>query len=146
MPLNYQPANWTSEFTLKPNPAITEHFNGGQPDFQTDFQPDFQPNPQPNFQNPQPNFQNLQPNQTFTDRQGRRCRVVCENPRPHDQRLDRISRLIIGRNINDARRIYPNIRVVKRNGQDVPTTMDYRPDRINVETRNNIVVRVNGFY
>lgn len=81
--------------------------------------------------------------QSFIDTRGRRCRVVCEtSPRNN---LQKFARRIIGQNINAARIIYPNIRVVIENGRQLPTTQDYQADRINVETRNNIIIRVVNF-
>ncbi|AAQ09589.2 hypothetical protein [Acanthamoeba castellanii mimivirus] len=52
----------------------------------------------------------------------------------------------LGWDIITAREIYPNIRVVKADGIDVATTMDYQPERLNVETVNNIIIRSYGFY
>jgi hypothetical protein len=91
-----------------------------------------------------PNQANTGP--TFTDRNGRRCRVVCD-PRPVQPRNPQYyARFLIGRTVPDAKRIYPDIRVVVRDGQQLPVTMDYRPDRINVETRNGVITKVVGFY
>ncbi len=56
------------------------------------------------------------------------------------------SNRIIGLHLNQALAIYPNIRVVVRDGRQLPTTMDYRTDRINVETRNGIIQKVVGHY
>ena len=87
---------------------------------------------------------------TMRDQQGRQYRCVCvpitrPSPRPGTN-LNQIARLILGRNINDALRIYRNIRVVIRDGQHLIVTQDFRRDRINVETRNNIIIRIVGFY
>jgi hypothetical protein len=82
---------------------------------------------------------------TFRDEQGRRCRVVCEPPR-NNQDPRRIARIILGKPIGQARRIYPNIRVVIRDGQQLMMTQDFQEDRINVEIRNGIIVRIVGFY
>lgn len=85
--------------------------------------------------------------QSFIDRYGRRCRIVCNDRPPNPQRdLRRIANQIIGLNLYEARRIYPNIRPVVINGQQQIVTQDFRQDRINVETRNNIITRVLGFY
>ncbi len=106
----------------------------------------------------QPNYPNFVPNrpneQTFNDQYGRRCRIVCEQsypypyprpyPRPQDPR--KIAYRLIGLTVAQAQRIYPNIRVVIRDGQTQVVTQDYRTDRINVETRNGIIVRIVGFY
>ena len=88
---------------------------------------------------------------TFVDKLGRKCYIVCEplqNNRPRPQPTDpkRIANLLIGKNIPHAQRIYPNIRVVTRDGVPQPTTQDYQQNRINVETRNGIINRIVGFY
>ncbi|ANB50827.1 hypothetical protein [Powai lake megavirus] len=102
------------------------------------------------------------PNAYFRDSMGRRCRIVCDPPQqnrppprprppqprpPHvGQDIDQFARALLGRHITEAQRIYPNTRVVRANGRDLPVTNDFRQDRINVETRNGIVVRIDGFY
>lgn len=112
----------------------------------------------PNYTQPQTYTQPQGYNQpgsmqtTMTDQSGRRYRCYCvpiDPPRPRPRPgvdLNAIARIITGRNLNDALRIYPNIRVVIRDGQRLPVIQDYRRDRINVETRNNNIVRVVGFY
>ncbi|AQN68542.1 hypothetical protein [Saudi moumouvirus] len=101
---------------------------------------------------------NVNTGTTFYDNLGRRCRIVCDPVRPPNQSRppvwgpgpqlnpQQIARSLIGRTIFEAQRIYPNTRVVRSNGRDLPTTMDFRPDRINVETRGNIIIRIDGFY
>ncbi len=101
------------------------------------------------------------PNAYFRDSMGRRCRIVCDPPHqnrpprprppqprpPHvGQDIGQFARALLGRHITEAQRIYPNTRVVRANGRDLPVTNDFRQDRINVETRNGIVVRIDGFY
>ena len=76
---------------------------------------------------------------------GRRCRIVCDNDIPHHPDLRYIARQIIGKTLQQALAIYPNIRVIIRDGVPQIVTQDYRPDRINVETRNNIIIRVIKF-
>jgi len=84
---------------------------------------------------------------TFYDREGRRCRLVCEAPRPRPQpNLNRIAQSLIGLNLEQAQRIYPFVRVVVRDGQPLAVTQDYRSNRINVETRYGRIVRIDGFY
>jgi len=86
---------------------------------------------------------------TFVDRRGRKCRIVCDPPPRPDRNqpnLQRIGRMMIGKTIYEARSIYPHVREVIRDGQQLATTMDHRPDRINVETRNGVIIRINGFY
>lgn len=79
---------------------------------------------------------------SWIDNRGRKCRIVCDSEAPREPRLERFSRMLVGRNINLAQRFYPNIRVIEKNGMPLPTTMDYRPERINVATRNDIITRV----
>ena len=85
-----------------------------------------------------------------TGRDGRRYRCHCvpiDPPRPRPgQNLNYIARLILGRQLQDALRIYSNIRVVIRDGQRLIVTQDYQRTRINVETRNNVIIRIVGFY
>lgn len=90
-------------------------------------------------------FYKIFPNEghTLVDRQGTEYRCRCEKVQPD---LDYISRAIVGNSIEDARRIYDNIRVVILDGQNLPVTMDYRPERINVEVVDGIVTQVLGYY
>lgn len=71
------------------------------------------------------------------------CR--CYPPRqPSD--LNSVATMLKGRHINTAVRIYNNIRVVIRDGENLMVTADYVQHRINVEISNNIIVRIVGFY
>lgn len=126
---NYQPAAWPGDNDWAKLGGAADNVWDGR------FNPS-QFRPRPN-----------RPTETvFIDQFGRRCRTICE-ARPRDRgNLRQISRLLIGKHITEARRIYPNIRVVIRDGVDLPTTLDYRPERINVETRNGIIIRILGFY
>lgn len=83
--------------------------------------------------------------QTFM-RGGRRCRIVCDPPRDQNNNLSRIARRLIGLSPRQARRIYENIRIVEVNGRRLPTTQDYNRSRINVETRNDVIIRIDGIY
>ena len=83
---------------------------------------------------------------SFVDQRGRRCRVVCDpphrpNPRPRPPQL-------IGLTLLRAQQLYPylTIRVVIADGQRLPVTLDHRADRINVETRGGVIVRIVGYY
>jgi len=75
-----------------------------------------------------------------------RCRIVCDQNDRYPRDLRTIARIIINRSLPAAQQIYQNIRVVIRDGQRLVVTQDFRRDRINVETRNGIVIRVLGFY
>ncbi|AYV85106.1 MAG: hypothetical protein Satyrvirus4_3 [Satyrvirus sp.] len=81
----------------------------------------------------------------FVKPNGSRCYVVCE-PTQRPLSLERIANSLLSRNIIDARRIYPNIREVVRNGKPLAVSQDYKPDRINVETRNGIITRIVWYY
>ena len=82
-------------------------------------------------------------NQGFIDNKGRRCRIVCESTR---RPMICDSQTIIGRNIRDARLICPNIREVIRDGLMLPKTNDYRYNRMNVWTRNGVIIHFAGYY
>jgi hypothetical protein len=74
---------------------------------------------------------------------GRRCKCECEVGESNPQG---ISNLIIGRKFNDARLIYNNIRAVIINGKPQIVSQNFMPSRINVETNNNFITRIVGFY
>ena len=90
--------------------------------------------------------------QNYRYHRGRRCRWVCDPlpPRPPNPRF--IARQLPGLRLLDAQRRFPgaNIRVVIRNGQQLQVTLDYNPNRINVETstryNGEVILRVVGFY
>lgn len=87
--------------------------------------------------------------QSYTDNYGRRCRIVCDSsPRPPHQppNPSHISRLILYKTMYQALIIYPNIREYIKDGVRLIVTQEYRPDRINVATRNGIIVRIVGFF
>jgi len=84
------------------------------------------------------------PTQTFIDRFGRKCHVVCEPQKNHHQRPNPNN--LIGMPINRARQYYPNIRVVIQDGNHLMVTQDFRKDRLNVETQRGIITRTLGFY
>ena len=52
---------------------------------------------------------------------------------------------LIGLTIEEAIEIYPNIRVVKINGNPLVCTMDYRIDRLNVEVVDRKISIIQGF-
>jgi hypothetical protein len=128
---NYQPADWPGDKQWSKLGRANENISGKHHD--------------PNNIN---TLSRRPAETTFTDQRGRKCRVVCEPEYSNDNKsnLQTIARLLIGKNILEAQRIYPNIRVVTRNGQSLPITKDYHPERINVEIKNNIIFRVVGFY
>ena len=105
----------------------------------------------PNYQQSQDYQQSQNYQQSPNDQQSnnfgrRRCRWVCDNDdEPQNPNLRAIARRILNTPLNYAYRIYRNIRVVIRDGQNLPSTRDYDPWRINVETRNNIIIRIVSF-
>lgn len=77
----------------------------------------------------------------------RKCHCTCDDDDDPSPPTSDISTLILGKNIHFARRhIYPNIRVIIRNGEHLVITMEYDPHRINVETVNDVIVRTFRFY
>ena len=98
----------------------------------------------------------------WIDRDGKHCRIVCTPaPRPRPSNPQFIARQIMGIPIQQRtlaevlRRFPPNstgvpIRVVIRNGQQLPVTQDFNRNRINVETRTyqgrEFITRIVGFY
>ena len=145
---NYTPAEWQAESDLS---QFQGRANDGVWDgrFEDGSRQDFHgQNRLQNRPRPQPQPQQRPPQNIFYDQQGRRCRVVCEpiNNIPSQQELRRIGNTMIGRTIHQAQRIYPNTRLVISNGQRLPITMDHNPSRINVESRNGVIVRIDGFY
>lgn len=89
---------------------------------------------------------------SFNNR-GRRCRIVCDGPgplprppRPSPRPPIPNPNQLLGYRISIARTIYPNIRVVVADGKQLVVTQDYNPRRLNVETVNNIISRIVGFY
>ncbi|XWV25798.1 hypothetical protein QJ857_gp1290 [Tupanvirus soda lake] len=152
---NYQPADWPgsnqwSRLQNRANDGVFEGRYSYADDQDYDFNQLSAPTQTQSFIN-QPQTYYNQPQQygpQYGPQYGRRCYVVCEpvNRPRHPRNPREIARLLIGRSLQEAQRIHPNIRVVVRDGQNLVITHDHRPDRINVETRNNIVVRILGFY
>lgn len=66
----------------------------------------------------------------------------------YESELDRVSNIIIGKHIDDVRKLdltpYNTLRVVKSNGKYCFVTADFRVDRIDVEVEKNIIIKVNG--
>lgn len=53
---------------------------------------------------------------------------------------------LVGSNIDDVKKIHPNIRVVVKDGKPQPMTREFQQNRINVETKNDTIVAVLGLY
>ena len=60
--------------------------------------------------------------------------------------LDIIAKLVVGRNIDNVKKIYPKIRVVINNGTSLIGVHSLDRERINVEVKNDIVVKTLGFF
>jgi hypothetical protein len=54
--------------------------------------------------------------------------------------------IIINKHINEALKIYPDLRIVKKNGKGIVVTANYCKDRCNIEVENEIVIKIFGFY
>ena len=143
---NYTPAEWQADSDLS---QLQQRANDGVWDgrFEDNIAQGFRGQNRPG--RPQPGRPQQRPPQNiFYDQQGRRCRVICEpiNNNPSQAELRRIGNTMMGRTIHQAQQIYPNTRLVISNGQRLPVTMDHNPSRINVESRNGVIVRIDGFY
>lgn len=56
-----------------------------------------------------------------------------------------VTELIHGKNIDEAIKLYPSIRVYVKDGEEFFHTEDYCPHRVNVETQNNIIIKIVSF-
>ena len=80
------------------------------------------------------------------------CYCFCQpqtsaNPTPLTQNDPTvISNLLVNRPLDFARSIYPDVRVVISDGGRLDVLPNYNPSRINVEVRNNVVVKFLGLY
>ena len=133
--MNYQPASWDADTSGQMMDAFSGYggnYGGSYGDYDGGYR------------------RRDEYTQVTTGRDGRRYRCHCvaiDPPRPRPgQNLNYIARMILGRQLQDALRIYANIRVVIRDGQRLIVTQDYQQNRINVETRNNVIIRIVGFY
>lgn len=54
--------------------------------------------------------------------------------------------IILNKHFNEANKIYPNLRIVKKNGKPLVVLSNYCKDRCNVEIKNEIIVTIFGFY
>lgn len=80
---------------------------------------------------------------------GRTCRIVCEphqHANEHPPNLVLLATSLVGKWIEDARNAYPHIRVVKQNGYEVPFLSNGDQKHINVETIDDIVSKIVGYY
>jgi len=54
--------------------------------------------------------------------------------------------IIINKHFNEALKIYPDLRIVKKDGKGIVITSNYCKDRCNIEVENEIVIKIFGFY
>ncbi len=158
---NYQPAEWLDSASLRSNgpnthapahPGVWQGRDNGQNNNQqypAGYSSSYNPYYAPDFASDNnPNIDTRKPveEKAWIDGRGRRCRIICEPNYNHPPNLKRIANSLLGKNINQAQRIYPNVRVVVRDGVQLPITKEYNTNRINVETRNGIINKIVGFY
>ena len=60
--------------------------------------------------------------------------------------MERLSSRIIGRPLAEAKRIHPNIRVIKIDGNQIPVQSNIEHSRLNIAIHSGIVTEVTGFY
>jgi len=61
-------------------------------------------------------------------------------------KINKLNKLIIGKSYNEAEKIYGNLRIVKQDNKCKIITLDYCNQRCNVEIKNDIIVKIDGFY
>jgi hypothetical protein len=76
---------------------------------------------------------------------------VCPSGTPSDPATEHYdARELVGLRVGEARRIAEShrclLRVVRRDGEPLVVTQDFRTDRINVSVRDHIVRRIVGIY
>ncbi len=58
-----------------------------------------------------------------------------------EEYVNNLKKELVGRNIKTAQSLY-NIRIVKQDGESFFTTLEYYPDRINVEVVKGVIVDI----
>ena len=61
-------------------------------------------------------------------------------------KIDKINKLIVGKSYKEAEKIYGNLRIVKQDDKYKIITLDYCEHRCNVEIKNEIILKIDGFY
>ena len=61
-------------------------------------------------------------------------------------KFNKINKLIVGKSYREAEKIYGNLRIVKQDDKCKIITLDYCEHRCNVEIKNEIIIKINGFY
>jgi len=63
-----------------------------------------------------------------------------------NSKFNKINKLILGKSYREAEKIYGNLRIVKQDNKCKIITLDYCEHRCNVEIKNEIIVKIDGFY
>ena len=58
----------------------------------------------------------------------------------------KIDKLILGKSYREAEKVYCNLRIVKQDDKCKIITLDYCEHRCNIEIKNEIIVKIDGFY
>ena len=61
-------------------------------------------------------------------------------------KIDKIDKLILGKSYREAEKVYCNLRIVKQDDKCKIITLDYCEHRCNIEIKNEIIVKIDGFY
>ena len=59
---------------------------------------------------------------------------------------NKINNLLLGKSYREAEKIYGNLRIVKQDNKCKIITLDFCEHRCNVEIKNDIIVKIDGFY
>ena len=63
-----------------------------------------------------------------------------------NNKINVIIKSIIGKRLEEAEKIYHNLRVIKNNNTHVTIYLNYCKERCNIELENGLVTKVDGFY
>jgi hypothetical protein len=58
----------------------------------------------------------------------------------------KLNKLILGKSYREAEKVYCNLRIVKQDDKCKIITLDYCEHRCNIEIKNEIIVKIDGFY
>ena len=61
-------------------------------------------------------------------------------------KINKLNKLILGKSYREAEKIYGNLRIVKQDDKCKIITLDYCDHRCNVEIKNEIIIKIDGFY
>jgi hypothetical protein len=68
-------------------------------------------------------------------------KIYNENPK-----TNKIQDLILGKKYSDAEKLHTHLRIVREDDISKTVIMNYCHDRCNVEIRNGIITKIDGFY